>query len=249
MTAEPTARLALLIDGDNATPKIISALLAEIANYGTASVKRIYGDWTNPNLSGWKKCLHEHSIHPVQQFAYTTGKNATDGAMIIDAMDLLYTGRFSGFCIVSSDSDFTRLASRIREHGLAVFGFGERKTPRAFIAACEKFVYFDVLGASEERAEIPAVARATAKARTEKNATDKTLIAMARTAISAVADEDGWAHLGRVGAHLAKQAPEFDARHYGFARLSELIEATGIADVKRTGEDQKIVVVRLKHAP
>ena len=138
--------LALLIDGDNASPKIISGLLAEIANYGTASVKRIYGDWTKPNLNGWKECLLEHSIQPVQQFAYTTGKNATDGAMIIDAMDLLYTGRFSGFCIVSSDSDFARLASRIREQGITVYGFGERKTPRPFITACDKFIYVDVLG-------------------------------------------------------------------------------------------------------
>jgi hypothetical protein len=134
-----------LIDGDNASPKIVAGLLAEIANYGTASVKRIYGDWTKPNLNGWKECLLEHSIQPVQQFAYTTGKNATDGAMIIDAMDLLYTGRFSGFCIVSSDSDFARLAARIREQGVTVYGFGERKTPRPFITACDKFVYFDVL--------------------------------------------------------------------------------------------------------
>ncbi len=142
--------LALLIDGDNASPKIISGLLAEIADYGIASVKRIYGDWTKPNLNGWKECLLEHSIQPVQQFAYTTGKNATDGAMIIDAMDLLYTGRFSGFCIVSSDSDFARLAARIREQGVTVYGFGERKTPRPFITACDKFVYVDVLGASTE---------------------------------------------------------------------------------------------------
>lgn len=132
--------LALLIDGDNASPKVISGLLAEIATYGTASVKRIYGDWTKPNLNGWKECLLEHSIQPVQQFAYTSGKNATDGAMIIDAMDLLYTGRFSGFCIVSSDSDFARLAARIREQGVTVYGFGERKTPRPFITACDKFV-------------------------------------------------------------------------------------------------------------
>lgn len=136
-----TDTLALLIDGDNASPKVDSGLLAEIANYGTASVKRIYGDWTKPNLNGWKECLLEHSIQPVQQFAYTTGKNATDGAMIIDAMDLLYTGRFSGFCIVSSDSDFARLAARIREQGVTVYGFGERKTPRRFITACDKFVY------------------------------------------------------------------------------------------------------------
>src|SRR5882757_3448749 len=145
MTMDNSGTLALLIDGDNASPKIVVGLMAEIANYGVASVKRIYGDWTGPNLKGWKECLLEHSIQPVQQFAYTTGKNATDGAMIIDAMDLLYTGRFSGFCIVSSDSDFARLAARIREQGVIVYAFGERKAPRSLITACNKFVYFDVL--------------------------------------------------------------------------------------------------------
>ena len=153
MAADNSGTLALLIDGDNASPKIVVGLMAEIANYGVASVKRIYGDWTGPNLKGWKECLLEHSIQPVQQFAYTTGKNATDGAMIIDAMDLLYTGRFSGFCIVSSDSDFARLAARIREQGVTVYGFGERKTPRPFITACDKFVYFDVLNAPAEQKE------------------------------------------------------------------------------------------------
>lgn len=148
-----TKHLALLIDGDNASPKIVRGLMAEIANYGTASVKRIYGDWTAPNLKGWKECLLEHSIQPIQQFAYTTGKNATDGAMIIDAMDLLYTGRFAGFCIISSDSDFARLAARIREQAVTVYGFGERKTPRPFITACDKFVYFDVLNAPAAEVE------------------------------------------------------------------------------------------------
>ncbi len=249
MTVEPTARLALLIDGDNATPKIIAALLGEIANFGTASVKRIYGDWTKPNLNGWKDCLLEHSIQPIQQFGYTNGKNATDGAMIIDAMDLLYTGRFSGFCIVSSDSDFTRLAGRIREHGVAVYGFGERKTPRAFITACEKFVYFDVLNAPVEKAGITSAGQATAKAKTAKCAQDKVLLAMLRTAILAVADEDGRANLARVGAHLAKQAPDFDSRNYGFPRLSELVDASGIVDVERIGDQQKVIVVRLKSTP
>jgi hypothetical protein len=141
--ATKDASLAVLIDGDNVSAKIVAGLMAEIASYGTASVKRIYGDWTSPSLRPWKACLLNHSITPIQQFAYTTGKNATDGAMIIDAMDLLYTGRFSTFCIVSSDSDFTRLASRIREQGVTVLGFGERKTNSAFIAACDKFTYFE----------------------------------------------------------------------------------------------------------
>ncbi|MCP1561905.1 UNVERIFIED_ORG: uncharacterized LabA/DUF88 family protein [Methylobacterium sp. SuP10 SLI 274] len=254
--------LALLIDGDNASPKIVTGLLAEIANYGVASVKRIYGDWTKPNLNGWKDCLLEHSIQPVQQFAYTTGKNATDGAMIIDAMDLLYTGRFSGFCIVSSDSDFARLAARIREQGVTVYGFGERKTPRPFITACDKFVYFDVLGAGTSEAESPATAapkprRAVATAPTPQPAKptvakpvlDRTALDMLAKAVTASADEDGKANLGRVGAHLAKQAPDFDARNYGFSRLSELVEASGLVEVERIGEHPKTVMVKLKPTP
>lgn len=257
--------LALLIDGDNASPKIISGLLAEIANYGTASVKRIYGDWTKPNLNGWKECLLEHSIQPVQQFAYTSGKNATDGAMIIDAMDLLYTGRFSGFCIVSSDSDFARLAARIREQGITVYGFGERKTPRPFITACDKFVYVDVLGAAAE-AQPSQPAKSVQKPRPvatdadtngeEKNLVsqgvaasgklDRAALEILRKAVEASAEEDGWANLARVGSLLSKQSADFDARNYGFARLSDLAEASGILDVERSGEQNMIVTVRLK---
>ncbi|UIK08984.1 NYN domain-containing protein [Neorhizobium galegae] len=246
--------LALLIDGDNASPKIVSGLLAEIATYGTASVRRIYGDWTKPNLNGWKECLLEHSIQPVQQFAYTTGKNATDGAMIIDAMDLLYTGRFSAFCIVSSDSDFARLASRIREQGVTVYGFGERKTPRPFITACDKFVYFDVLNANSFEPDIRQDARpaATAKAKAPpakapaKPKLDAAALKMLENAVTASADEDGRAKLARVGAHLSKQSSDFDARNYGFARLTDLVEASGIVDVERSGDSPKIVTVRMK---
>lgn len=259
MATDMTSTLALLIDGDNASPKIIVGLLAEIANYGIASVKRIYGDWTGPNLKGWKACLLEHSIQPVQQFAYTTGKNATDSAMIIDAMDLLYTGRFSGFCIVSSDSDFVRLAARLREQGVTVYGFGERKTPRPFIAACDKFVYFDVLNAasepelpaaSDQKARRPAasvaVGPAIAKLPPAKPVLDKSALDMLTKAVIASADEDGRANLARVGGHLAKQAPDFDARNYGFARLSDLVEASGLVDVERIGENPKVVMVKLK---
>ena len=237
--------LALLIDGDNASPKIVAGLLAEVAKYGVASVRRIYGDWTKPNLGGWKNCLLEHSIQPIQQFAYTTGKNATDGAMIIDAMDLLNTGRFDGFCIVSSDSDFARLAARIREQGVTVYGFGERKTPRPFVTACDKFVYLDVLRADNEADAAPA-AKAAAKASAKKTAKDPQLLATLRAAITAVSDDEGWADLGGVGSHIAKQLPEFDARNYGFARLSELVEASGIADMERVGDKQKRAMVRLK---
>ncbi|TPL53097.1 NYN domain-containing protein [Mesorhizobium sp. B2-4-4] len=261
--------LALLIDGDNASPKIISGLLAEIANYGTASVRRIYGDWTKPDLNGWKECLLEHSIQPFQQFAYTTRKNATDGAMIIDAMDLLYTGRFSGFCIVSSDSDFARLASRIREQGITVYGFGERKTPRPFITACDKFVYVDVLGGAaaepppttqisrEKAVAKPAKAAAVpvkieaekarpAQGRAASGRLDEAALDMLQKAVEASADEDGRANLARVGDHLAKQSPDFDARNYGYARLSDLADASGILEVERVGDQPKVVMVRLK---
>ncbi|WP_457589040.1 NYN domain-containing protein [Ensifer canadensis] len=255
MATDNSATLALLIDGDNASPKIVVGLMAEIANYGIASVKRIYGDWTGPNLKGWKECLLEHSIQPIQQFAYTTGKNATDGAMIIDAMDLLYTGRFSGFCIVSSDSDFARLAARIREQGVTVYGFGERKTPRPFITACDKFVYFDVLSAPIEESEEAAVADrqkptevkpAAAKPVPRKTGLDKAARAMLTKAVIATADEDGRANLSQVGGHLAKQAPDFDARNYGFPRLSDLVKASGLVDVERAADNPKAILVRLK---
>jgi NYN domain/OST-HTH/LOTUS domain len=244
---EKGSTLAILIDGDNASPKIVVGLLAEVAKFGVAGVRRIYGDWTKPQLNGWKDCLLEHSIQPVQQFAYTTGKNATDGAMIIDAMDLLNTGRFDGFCIVSSDSDFARLAARIREQGVTVYGFGERKTPRPFVTACDKFVYFDVLQQASEATSAPA-ANAAAKAKAKKNVQDPQLLAILRAAVTAVSDEGGWAELSRVGGHIAKQLPEFDARNYGFPRLSELIEASGIVDIERAGDKQKSVMVRLKPA-
>lgn len=257
MASEQSQTLALLIDGDNVSPKIVDGLLAEIANYGTASVKRIYGDWTQPNLNGWKACLLEHSIQPVQQFAYTTGKNATDGAMIIDAMDLLYTDRFSGFCIVSSDSDFARLAARVREQGITVYGFGERKTPRPFITACDKFVYFDVLNAPESKlrevdkdkdiASSSVGETPHAKPDSKKAALDAVALDMLVKAIGATADDDGKANLAKVGAHLAKQAPDFDARNFGFPRLTDLVEASGLADVERVGENPTIVLVRLKN--
>lgn len=218
-------RLAVLIDADNAQPSITEGLLSEVAKYGVASVKRIYGDWTTPSLTGWKSVLLEHSIHPVQQFRYTVGKNATDTAMIIDAMDLLYTRRFDGFCLVSSDSDFTRLASRIREEGLLVYGFGEQKTPKAFVSACDKFIFTEVLR-FQESAE-PAVK----KKRANELKGDAKLVTLLRTALAAASDESGWAHLGAVGSNIAKQAPEFDPRNYGYAKLGELAAATRLFDV------------------
>ena len=182
-------KLAVLIDADNTQPSIIDALLAEIAKYGIASVRRIYGDWTTPNLRGWKDVLLEQAIQPIQQFRYTVGKNATDSALIIDAMDLLYTEKLDGFCIVSSDSDFTRLASRIREAGLIVYGFGEKKTPKAFVGACDKFVFTEIL-----REDEPSSPRGK-KTTTDLNH-DTTLINLLRNAVEYSAGDDGWAYLG-----------------------------------------------------
>ena len=219
------SRLAVLVDADNAQPSITEGLLSEVAKYGVASVKRIYGDWTTPSLTGWKSVLLEHSIQPVQQFRYTVGKNATDSAMIIDAMDLLYTKRFDGFCLVSSDSDFTRLASRIREEGLLVYGFGEKKTPKAFVSACDKFIFTEVLRFQED------VGSAVKSKTANELKRDTKLVALLRNALEAASDDSGWAHLATVGSNIAKQAPEFDPRNYGFAKLGELARATKLFDV------------------
>ena len=238
---EKSHKLAVLIDADNAQPGVVDGLLAEIANYGTANVKRIYGDWTAPGLKGWKDVLLQHSIQPMQQFAYTKGKNATDSAMIIDAMDLLYTGKFDGFCIVSSDSDFTKLASRIREAGLLVYGFGEKKTPAAFVSACDKFIYTEVLRAKIDESE--AIVRKT----TNELKQDTRLISLLRNAIEASSDESGWAKLSPVGSNIAKQSPDFDPRNYGYAKLSGLIVATKLFDVEErpAGEGKpKTIYVR-----
>jgi uncharacterized LabA/DUF88 family protein len=226
--ANDTTKLAVLIDADNARPLIVEGLLAEIAKYGTAHVKRIYGDWTKPDLNGWKDALLRHSIQPMQQFRYTVGKNATDSAMIIDAMDLLYTERFDGFCIVSSDSDFTRLASRIRESGRIVYGFGERKTPEPFRTACDKFIYTDVLlGSTEAETEAPPKKHTAKELRG-----DTKLMNMLRNAIEAASDETGWAGLGAIGSIVNKQSPDFDSRNYGYAKLSGLIKGIGLFDTE-----------------
>ncbi len=223
---ENTVKLAVLIDADNAQPIIVDGLLAEIANYGTASVKRIYGDWTSPGLKKWKEVLLDHSIQPMQQFAYTKGKNATDSAMIIDAMDLLYTENFNGFCIVSSDSDFTKLASRIREAGLFVYGFGEQKTPSAFVSACDKFIYTEVLRAKTDENE------AITKKSSSELKQDTKLVSLLRNAVEASSDESGWTHLAPVGSNIAKQAPDFDPRNYGYGKLGELVSATKLFEVE-----------------
>lgn len=256
-------RLAVLIDADNARANIIEGLLAEVVKFGVASVKRIYGDWTTPNLGQWKTVLLEHSIQPMQQFRYTTGKNATDSAMIIDAMDLLYTDTFDGFCIVSSDSDFTRLASRIRESGKRVYGFGEKKTPRPFITACDRFIYTEILALSvdsqtnntefapnslnksveinNELKKLPSESKAVSKPSQpvpgNKLRQDTQLMNLFRTAIAAASHENGWAYLGQVGTNIVKQAPDFDPRNYHYEKLSELVIAIDYFEVNRTQQN------------
>lgn len=267
MAINNSGNLALLIDGDNVSSKIIVGLMAEIANYGTASVRRIYGDWTNPSLKSWKTCLLDHSILPIQQFAYTNRKNSTDGAMIIDAMDLLYTGRFSSFCLVSSDSDFTRLAARIREQGITVYGFGERKTHTAFIAACDKFVYFDVLKVPVCESEEPLVAAQipTPRASTTPEATARpwvfarvepskrpldqaALDGLAKAVGNSVGYDDNYANLAEVGTYLSKISPDLNARNYGYERLREFVEASGIVNLKwkDMGDKPPVALVCLK---
>lgn len=228
------ARLAVLIDADNAPADIIDRLLEEIAKYGIASVKRIYGDWSH-GLSKWKAALLPHAIIPVQQFAYTKGKNATDMALVIDAMDLLYSGNFDGFCIVSSDSDFTRLASRLRESGLTVYGFGEKKTPTAFRKACDKFIYTEIFLPEKQRAN-KGRGNGKAPAAEESNNTPDAL-PLLRRAVRENADDLGWANLGPIGSYINKINPDFDSRLYGYGKLSDLIKSFDIFE-HRTDNNQ-----------
>ena len=218
-----TARFAVLIDSDNTTASVTTELLDEIAKYGTPTVKRAYGDWTTPNLTGWKDELLRHAIQPMQQFAYTRGKNSTDSALIIDAMDLLYAGNVEGFAIVSSDSDFTRLATRLRESGMTVYGLGREKTPTAFVQACDRFIYLELLREQppeqEEDGQEPAPKPPDLKR-------------MLSNAISSTSKDDGWASLGEVGSYLSKSHAAFDSRVYGHSKLSDLVRAQPFVDVK-----------------
>ena len=264
-------RLAVLIDADNAQPAVIEGLLAEVAKYGVASVKRIYGDFTSTRMTQWKQALLKHSINPVQQFAYTSGKNATDSSLIIDAMDLMYTGRFDGVCLVSSDSDFTRLAQRLREEGLLVYGFGEKKTPDAFVQACDKFVYTEVLrteapprtaakpagaapakkaakSAPQKPAAVAAPVAPTAPAEGKDKAGEPLPIALIRQAIEEASDENGWAFLGSVGSYLNKIRPDFDPRLYGHRKLSDLLKHQprhfAIEERVVAGSSNKMIYIR-----
>ncbi len=229
------ARLAVLIDADNAPADIIDRLLEEIAKYGIASVKRIYGDWSH-GLSKWKAALLPHAIIPVQQFAYTKGKNATDMALVIDAMDLLYSGNFDGFCIVSSDSDFTRLASRLRESGLTVYGFGEKKTPEAFRKACDKFIYTEIFRPEKQRQEKEKNNGKNNPA-AEESAAAPDALPLLKRAVRENADDLGWANLGPIGSYISKINPDFDSRLYGYGKLSDLIKSFDIFE-HRTDNNQ-----------
>ncbi len=245
------ARLAVLIDADNAQAARSDALMAEIATLGRATVKRIYGDWTTDQLRRWKAAANRHALQPMQQFAYTTGKNATDSALIIDAMDLLYTDRLDGFVLVSSDSDFTRLATRLRESGMTVYGVGERKTPEAFRTAVDRFIYVDVLALetadddtpSEQTTEDTApVARASSK----QLRGDAGLVKLLRDAVASASDDEGWANLGAVGSTVAKRSPDFDSRNWGYAKLVGLVEAIGLFEVRRTSPDGRGGAVEIR---
>ncbi|MFI5196647.1 MAG: NYN domain-containing protein [Chitinophagales bacterium] len=243
-------RFAVLIDADNVPYANVKGMMEEIAKYGTPTFKRIYGDWTKPTVSGWKSVLLENAITPIQQYSYTTGKNATDSAMIIDAMDILYTGKVDGFCIISSDSDFTRLALRLREAGVKVIGMGQKKTPAPFIAACDKFIYIEILS---EKAT--ASSKQEDKKEEEIQTTntikriDEQTIQLIASSISDLADESGWAFLGEVGTLMLKKEPDFDPRNYGFKKLGQLIKSTQHFEIDERQTDKsniKLVYIKVK---
>jgi uncharacterized protein (TIGR00288 family) len=225
------SKIALLIDADNAPASKIEAIVSELAKYGVANIRKAYGNWKSPTLKAWEQCLHEYSIRPVQQFDYTKGKNATDAAMIIDAMDLLYTQQLDAFAIVSSDCDFTPLVMRVLTNGLKVYGFGEKKTPLPFVYACSTFLYLETIDQaviSEETSKINASAKKTGKELKQ----DTKLISLLRSAVSSTLDDDGWSNLGAIGGHIANQA-SFDPRNYGYVKLSSLFEAIDLFEIQR----------------
>ncbi len=219
-------KLAVLIDADNVPYAKVKEMLEEIAKNGTPTIKRIYADWTKPTVSGWKTVLLENAITPIQQYSYTTGKNSSDSALIIDAMDILYSGRVNGFCIVSSDSDFTRLATRLREAGMTVIGFGEKKTPQPFISACDKFIYFEILKTEKAAESIATDTALKTKPKSEPiNKMDAKIIKLIIQSVNDLADESGWTFLGNLGNFILKRKPDFDARNYGFTKLLPLIKS------------------------
>ena len=241
-------KLAVLIDGDNIPSVYVKEMMEEIAKYGNPTIKRIYGDWTKPHLSKWKNMLLENAITPIQQYGYTTGKNATDSAMIIDAMDILYSEKVDGFCLVSSDSDFTRLATRLREAGMKVYGIGEKKTPSPFIVACDKFIYIEILKNLVEESTLESTDKKASSKNNYDNITEKDIKLIATT-IDDVADDDGWAFLGDVGSLLQKKQPNFDSRNYGFQKLTPLINSIPDFEIERREDTKgrmKLIYVKTK---
>jgi uncharacterized LabA/DUF88 family protein len=225
MREKTDLKLAVLIDADNIPYSNIKGMLDEIAKLGVPAIKRIYGDWTKPTVSGWKPALLEHAITPIQQYSYTSGKNATDSAMIIDAMDILHSDKVDGFCLVSSDSDFTRLAIRLRESGMVVIGIGEKKTPNPFIVACDKFIYIEIIGLKENQKSAAAVSSAPTVSATPEIDKIDNVIHLLKASVDDIADEAGWASLAGLGAMINKKKPDFDPRNYGFQKLTPLIKS------------------------
>ena len=238
------SNMAVLIDGDNIPSAYVKEMMEEITKYGNPSIKRIYGDWTRPGLNKWKNLLLENAITPIQQYGYTTGKNATDSAMIIDAMDILYSNKVDGFCLVSSDSDFTRLATRLKEAGMQVIGIGEKKTPNPFIVACDRFIYIEILKKkSAEKVESKDSSELIVDKITKKE------IQLIATTINDLSDEDGWAFLGDVGSLLQKKRPNFDSRNYGFDKLTPLIKSIGkflVEERENVKNKNKLIFVKNK---
>lgn len=253
MELQKDTRLAVLIDADNVPYSNVKGVMEEIAKYGTPTFKRIYGDWTKPTVSGWKGVLLENAITPIQQYSYTQGKNSSDSALIIDAMDILYSGRVDGFCIISSDSDFTRLALRLREAGMKVFGIGQKKTPNPFIAACDKFIYMEIIPQFEETETAEAVSSKTKHAKPAHKPSVEKLnretLKLITATINDLADENGWAFLGDVGNLLLKKQPNFDPRNYGFQKLTPLIKSLPQFEIENRQTDKagiKLVYIRKK---
>lgn len=245
---ETEIKLAVLIDGDNIPSAYVKEMMEEIAKYGNPTIKRIYGDWTKPILSKWKNLLLENAITPIQQYGYTKGKNSTDSAMIIDAMDILYGEKVNGFCLVSSDSDFTRLATRLREAGMKVFGIGEKKTPEPFIVACDKFIYIEILK-KESKENGSSVLPSKAEKKSDVDKITPKVIRLISSTISDLADDDGWAFLGDVGSLLQKKQPNFDSRNYGFEKLTPLINSIGTYEIDQRDSQRgkfKLIYVRNK---
>lgn len=246
-------KLAVLIDADNVPYKNVKEMLEEISRNGTPTIKRIYADWTKPTVSGWKSVLLENAITPIQQYSYTTGKNSSDSALIIDAMDILYSEKVNGFCIVSSDSDFTRLATRLREAGMTVIGFGEKKTPKPFISACDKFIYLEILNNTTEETDATVEEKKTSKPRRKKepiSKVDSRTIKLITQSINDLGDEDGWTFLGNLGNFILKKKPDFDPRNFGFAKLLPLIKSIGKIEIdeRDTGVNNiRHIYVRVKY--